>query len=79
MPITKLELWDKRQADEVREMLRQKLPGARIEEGTHDALGGSIDPDKHLLIDYHDQYMVEHALEEHFAARGHSWREFKRD
>ncbi len=78
MPVIKLQMWDKHQADEVRELLRQKIPDARVLEGTRDALGGDMNPDNHVQIDYHDHDLVDHVLKQHFEPRGHNWRDFEK-
>lgn len=78
MPEIKLEMWDRRQADEVRELLREKLPEAHVHEGSQDMFGGQWTPDKHIVIDYHDQQLVDHILKEHFEPRGHDWHQFQK-
>lgn len=78
MPIIRLQLWDQRQADELRNELRRLLPNAFVQEGTHDAFGGEMAADNHLTIDYHDEQLIEHALREYFEPRGHNWQEFRK-
>jgi hypothetical protein len=78
MPEIKLEMWDRHQADEVRELLKQKLPEAHVHEGTHDIFGGEWNPDKHIVINYHDSRLVDRILREHFEPRGHDWHQFQK-
>lgn len=74
----KLELLDVYQANEVRRLIREKIPQAQIFEGTQDALTGARTPDQHVVIEYHDEQLLEQVLNEYFSAQGQNWRQYQR-
>lgn len=73
----KLEMLDANQANEVRRLIREKIPQAQVFEGTQDALTGAMTPDKNVRVEYHDEQLLEQVLNEYFAAQGRNWREFQ--
>jgi|GEM_PF-3569650 len=74
----KLEMLDANQANEVRRLIRAKIPQAQIFEGTQDALTGAQTPDQNVRIEYHDEQLLEQVLNEYFSAQGKDWHQFQR-
>jgi len=75
MPEIKLEMLDENQAAEVRRVIRQQIPQARIVEGTQDLMGGNYSPDKHVTIDY-DEQIIDNVLRQHFEPQNKNWRDY---
>lgn len=77
MPEIKLEMLDENQADEVRKLMRDKLPQARVAMGVPDLAGGPFKRDKHILIDYHDMQLIDDVLTQYFAPQNKNWRDYQ--
>jgi hypothetical protein len=72
----KLEMLNPDQANEVRLLLRQKLPQARIVDGTQDLMGGTYNGDKYVTIDY-DEQLIDNELRQYFEPQNKNWRDFQ--
>jgi hypothetical protein len=72
----KLEMLNPNQANEVRLLIRQKLPQARVVEGTQDLIGGNYNADKNVTIDY-DEQLIDDTLRQYFEPQNKNWRDFQ--
>ncbi len=72
----KLEMLNPDQANEVRLLIKQKLPQARVVEGTQDLTDGTYNGDKNVVIDY-DEQLIDDTLRQHFEPQNKNWRDYQ--
>lgn len=75
MPEIKFEMIDANQAAELRRVIQQQIPQARIVEGAQDLAGGTYAPDKHVTVDY-DEQIIDDVLRQHFEPQNKNWRDY---
>lgn len=79
MPVIKLQLPDGSQGAEIKKALQQRVPEAKVFQGSSRQYETDWDPNtRELHIDYHDEKTISEVLDDHFAPSGHKWQQFRK-